>query len=90
MKSKKIIWGVIFGLDIGLTLFFLITTIIMLATMPSNIDIALNYYQDNYIGYLQKNSNMFLVLIVIPMLVLFVANAVGLVIYALKTRKRIA
>lgn len=88
MKSKKIIWGVIFGLDIGLTLFFLITTIIMLATMPSNIDIALNYYQDNYIGYLQKNSNMFLVLIVIPMLVLFVANAVGLIIYALKTRKR--
>lgn len=90
MKSKKIIWGVIFGLDIGLTLFFLITTIIMLAAMPSNIDIALNYYQDNYIGYLQKNSNMFLVLIVIPMLVLFVANAVGLVIYALKTRKRAA
>lgn len=88
LTAKKIVMWSVIVLDVALTLFFLITSIIMIATMPDKVEMALGHYQSNYIGYLQKNSNMFMLLIVAPMLTLFFTNAVFFLLYVFKVSRK--
>lgn len=94
MKSasniKKVLMGILFGSDILLTLFFLITSLIMVITMPDRIEQALGHYQNNYIGFLQQNPHLFMYLIVLPMLALFLANIVAFVLYLIRVGKKSA
>lgn len=91
-KSKKIIYGVLFGLDVALTIFFLVVSIVMLATMPSSADVMLGNYQKNFIGWFQQNPTWFLVIVVIPLILLFIVNIVVLVkcVKSGNTKKKVA
>jgi len=91
-KSKKILYGALFGADIALTLFFLVVSIVMIATMPSKADAAAGLYQKNFIGWFQQNPNFFLGIIVIPLLALFVCNIIVLTMYVKKMgeKKKVA
>ena len=86
--SKKVLYGTLLGADVALTVFFLIVSIVMIATMPSAIDVTLGNYQDNFIGYFQQNPNVFLFVVVIPLILLFIANILLLVWYAKKTNEK--
>ena len=88
LTAKKIVIWSVTVLDVALTLFFLITSIVMIVTMPDKVEMALGHYQSNYIGYLQKNSNMFMLLIVAPMLTLFFTNAVFFLLYVFKVSRK--
>jgi len=82
-KTKKILFGTLFGLDIALTIFLFIISIIMLATMPKNaVDLA---NASGFIGYLQKNPSVFLGTVVVPLFVLLAVNIGVLVWYVKKT-----
>lgn len=86
--SKKVLYGTLLGADVALTIFFLIVSIVMIATMPSEADIAFGRYQDNFIGYFQQNPNVFLFVVVIPLIALFIINILLLVWYAKKTNEK--
>ena len=88
LSKKKIVTGVLFGLDVLLSLFFLLTSIVMIVTLPDKIEQALGHYPDNYIGFLQQNPDVFKFLIVLPMVMLFMINAVVVILYFLKTIKK--
>lgn len=91
-KSKKIIYGALFGADVALTIFFLVVSIIMLATMPTAADVIEGNYQKNFIGWFQQNPTMFLVFVVLPLIALFIANIVILSMYIKKSgeKKKVA
>ena len=91
-KSKKILYGVLFGLDVALTIFFLVVSIVMLVTMPSLADIKLGNYQKNFIGWFQQNPTWFLIIVVLPLIALFVVNIIVLVKYvkSSSTKKKVA
>lgn len=78
-KTKKIIYFSLFGLDIALTIFLFIISIIMIATMPKDrveLDAA-----TGMIGYLQKNPNVFLGAVVVPLFLLLAINIYILIRY---------
>ena len=86
-KAKKILFISLFALDMALTCFLFVVSIIMLATMPkSNVEAAL-LKPDNMIHYFQKNANVFLGVIVVPLIVLLLANITILVLYLRKSSK---
>jgi len=87
-KSKKILYGALFGADIALTLFFLVISVIMIATMPTQNDAALGNYQKNFIGWFQQNPTMFLLIVVLPLIALFVVNIVVLTMYVKKSNEK--
>lgn len=83
-KAKKILFIALFGLDIALTMFLFIVSIIMIATMPATkqeIDTT------TFIGYLQGNPNLFLFAFVVPLFALLAVNIFALVMYLRKTSK---
>jgi len=86
-KSKKILWGSLITLDVGLTVFLFVVSIILLATMPSTgqrEEIARRGAQ-NMIEWFQLNPTAYLFIGVIPLFVLLIANIVGLVLYVKKS-----
>lgn len=87
-KSKKIIYGALFGADVALTIFFLVVSVVMIATMPSDIDVQFGNYQDNFIGWFQQNPTYFLLMVVLPLLALFIVNIVVLSVYVKKTNEK--
>lgn len=83
-KSKKILFISLFCLDMALTIFLFVVSIIMIATMPktkSEID------QTTFIGYLQYNPTVFLLAFVIPLFILLAANVAILIWYIKKSSK---
>ncbi len=84
-KTKKIIYITLFSLDMLLTLFLFILSIIILATMPKDSESLKN--ATGMIGYLQKNPNLILGLIVVPLVVLLCINVYVLVVYVKKHAK---
>ncbi|MCQ2799117.1 MAG: superinfection exclusion B family protein [Bacilli bacterium] len=86
--SKKVLYGTLLGADVALTIFFLVVSIVMIATMPDKIDAFNGNYQDNFIGYFQQNPTVFLFVVVIPLILLFIANIFLLVWYAKKTNEK--
>ena len=86
MKNKKPLFIALIALDLALTIFFLVISIIMLAETVGKTpaEIAAN---DGFIGYLQNNTTVYGLGFVVPLFVLLAGNIVGLVIYVKKTSK---
>lgn len=86
-KTKKILLIGVVVLDVGITAFLLVVSIIMLATMPKTGD----PYANNFIGYLQANPNVYLLSCVLPLFLLLALNITALVWYVKKVaNKKIA
>ena len=88
MKNKKPLFIAIIALDLALTIFFLVISIIMLSQTVGKTPAEIAANADNgLIGYLQNHTTVYGVAFVIPLFVLLAANIVGLVIYVKKTSK---
>ena len=76
-------------LDVGITVFLLVVSIIMLATMPKNSIEMSEAIEKNgqFIGYLQQNPTVYLFTCVVPLFLLLGVNVVGLVMYIKKAGK---
>lgn len=87
VKKGLLIGGIV--LDVGITIFLLIISIIMLATMPKNsIEMSQAIEMNGpFIGYLQQNSTVYLFTCVVPLFLLLGVNIVGLVMYIKKVGK---
>ena len=86
-KTKKILYISLFSLDMALTVFLFVVSIIMLATMPKTKAEALFLKPDNMIHYFQKNPTTFLLAIVVPLIVLLLVNITVLILYLRKAGK---
>lgn len=93
-KGKKalIISGV--ALDLALTIFLFVVSIIMLATLKNVPEVASEQRETvciqingPFIGYLQANPTVFLLTFVVPLFVLLAINIAVLVIYVKKAGK---
>ena len=84
-KAKKILFIALFAVDIALTVFRFVVSIIMLATLPEFKD---DIDPTTFIGYLQANPSVFLIAFVIPLFALLIANIVALVFYLRRGNKK--
>ena len=87
LKKGLLIGGIV--LDVGITVFLLVVSIIMLATMPKNSIEMSEAIEKNgqFIGYLQQNPTVYLFTCVVPLFLLLGVNIVGLVMYIKKAGK---
>ena len=85
-KVKKILIFSGLGLDVAITVFLFVVSIIMLATMPASGTNMKAYYEKdpNMITYLQANPTVYLLSCVLPLGVLLLGNIVLLVLYVRK------
>ncbi len=88
-KTKKILFFTGLGLDVAIMIFLLVVAIIMLATMPSGD--LLKYHPEivieqngAFIGTLQTQPTLYLCTCVVPLIVLFILNIIGLIYYVKK------
>ena len=86
MKNKKVLWIIAIALDIAITAFLFVISIIMLANTPKTAEER--DAMTGLIGYLVKNPTVYLWAFVVPLFVLLAANILGLVWYVRKTTKR--
>ena len=88
LTGKKILLLIGIALDVGLTIFLLVISIVMLASTigkgPSDLPAA----DDGLIGYLQNNPTFYGLVFVLPLFVLLAVNIIGLVIYVRKSAKK--
>ena len=87
VKKGLLIGGIV--LDVGITVFLLVVSIIMLATMPKDSIEMSEAIEKNgqFIGYLQQNPTVYLFTCVVPLFLLLGVNIVGLVMYIKKAGK---
>ena len=84
LKKALIISGVV--VDIAITVFLLVVAIIMIATMPTpemaqnHPDLVLEEH-GAFIGYLQLNPSVYFLSCVLPLIILFIGNIIGLFFY---------
>ena len=89
MKNKKPLIIALVALDVALTIFLFVISIIMLATLSkaqTQLDIA--NLPDGLIKYLAQHPTFYGLVFVLPLFVLLVGNVIGLVIYVRRTTKR--
>ena len=86
MKNKKVLFYILLGLDIALTVFLLVLSIIMLAQTigktAAEIDMG-----TGFIAYLQQHPTFYGLVFVLPLFLLLAGNIIGLVIYVKKNAK---
>lgn len=87
MKNKKPLWIALIALDVAVTLFLLVLSIIMLAKTAGKSPAEINE-ATGFIGYLQKNPLVYGLAFVVPLFLILAANIVGLVIYVRKSTKK--
>ncbi|MFA7032375.1 MAG: hypothetical protein WC201_02285 [Bacilli bacterium] len=80
-KTKKILIIAGIALDVVITIFLFVVSIIMLATMPEN---AASIDASTFIGYLQANPTVYLWAFVVPLFLLLALNITVLVWYVKK------
>ena len=87
LKKPLIIAALV--LDVGITVFLFIISILILAKVipAATLNEAINNSQ-GLIRYLLKNPTIYLVAFVIPLFVLLAGNVIGLVIYVKKTSSK--
>jgi len=81
-KTKKILYIALFALDIAVTVFLFVVSIIMIATMP---ELPTEIDKTTFIGYLQGNPNVFLIAFVIPLFALLIGNIIILILFVRRT-----
>lgn len=82
MKNKKPLWITLFSLDVVVTVFLFVVSIIMLATMPKNDLERLALEREgakNFIQWFQLNPTAYLFIGVIPLFILLALNIVLLI-----------
>ncbi len=91
-KAKKILLYSGLTLDVVITVFLFVISIIMIATMPDlqpgmSMEV---YYKEHpgFITYLQANPTTYLLTCVVPLILLLVANVILLVLYINRAGKR--
>ena len=84
-KTKKILYISLFSLDIVLTLFLFIVSIIMIATMPKS---SVEINTKTFIGYLQGHPTVFLLSVVVPLFILLAINIIILVKFVKKQSEK--
>ena len=82
-KNKKILILSGIGVDVAITIFLFIISIIMIATMPKTASDAQT--RTGFIGYLQNHPTVYLCAFVIPLFVLLAGNIVLLFLYVKKS-----
>ncbi|MCQ2770982.1 MAG: hypothetical protein MJ236_04200 [Clostridia bacterium] len=87
MKNKKPLFITLISLDIALTIFLFVVSIIMLATMPSPQEKESLVVKD-MITYFQKNPNVYLLVGVLPLFILLVVNIVFLIKFIKKSSEK--
>ena len=87
MKNKKPLWITLIALDVAITVFLFVVSIIMLAETVGKTPAEIQA-NDGFIGYLQNHTTFYLLVFVVPLFVLLAANIVALVIYVRKNAKR--
>ena len=93
-KIKKALIYSGITVDVLITVFLFVISIIMLATMPvleeTQFKDMKSYYEANpgFITYLQANPTTYLLSCVLPLVVLLIANVILLVLYINKAGKK--
>lgn len=90
MKNyKKPLFIGLIALDIAITIFLFVISIIVLVTMASsqNLNEAIDK-SSGLIKFLLQNRTLYGVLFVIPLFVILAGNIIGLVFYVRKTTKK--
>lgn len=85
LKKALIIAGVV--VDVGITIFLFVISIIMLATLPENLAVAVTL-NGEFIGYLQQHSTFYLLVFVLPLFLLLALNIGVLVWYVKKAGQK--
>ncbi len=86
MKIKKPLAIALIAIDVCITVFLLVISIIMLVqTVGKSASDILN--ATGFIGYLQNHTNFYFCLFVLPLFILLALNIIGLVFYVRKTTK---
>jgi len=85
-KQKKIALYIGLSIDMALTVFFFVISIIMIvkSVTMSAADIA---NAKGFIGYLQNHLGLYMGAFVVPLFVLLAINIIGLVMYVKSTEK---
>ena len=89
-KYKKPLFIGLIALDVGITVFLFVISIIILATIGSahqDVEEAIEK-SSGLIKYLLQHSVFYLCVFVIPLFVILAANIVALVLYVRKTTKK--
>ena len=86
MKNKKVLWIALVAIDVAITIFLLVISIIMLAQTVGKT-IAEIKAATGFIGYLQNHPTFYLLVFVIPLVLLLIADIIALVVYVRKTSK---
>ena len=88
-KYKKPLFIGLIALDIGITVFLFVISIIVLVTMAgsSTLNEAIEK-SDGLIKFLLQNRVIYGIFFVIPLFLILAANIVGLVVYVRKTTKK--
>ena len=90
MKNKKILLITAVALDVAITIFLFVISIIMLATLSkaTTKQAVEALGNDNLIGYLANHPLVYGLAFVVPLFLLLAGNIIGLVVYVRKTTKR--
>ena len=86
-KYKKPLLITAIVLDVGITVFLFVLSILMLAEASKQIPKE-QIDRSTLIGALQYNPTLFLCTVVIPLFVLLAGNIIGLVVYVRKSTKK--
>lgn|SRR5574344_1752529 len=85
-NNRKVLNYVLITLDVLVTLFLFVISIIMLVTMPKT-SAELNA-ATGFIGYLQKNPTVYLFCFVLPLFILLIVNVLYLIFYIKKLNEK--
>lgn len=86
MKNKKPLFIALVSVDVALTVFLFVISILMLANASKST--AEKEAMTGLIGYLVNHPMFYGLVFVVPLFVLLAANIVGLVIYVKKNAKK--
>lgn len=86
MKNKKPLFITLLALDLAVTIFFLVLSIIVLASFAKDPDATQK--AGGLIGFFANNPLAYGLCCVVPSFLLLVGNIIGLVVYVRKTTKR--
>ena len=85
-KNKKALYFILFGLDLVITVFLLVISIIRLVKLSSRTTAEIQTAK-GFFGYLRNHTTFYFCLFVLPLFLLLAANIVGLVLYVRKSAK---
>ena len=88
MKNKTPLFIVLIALDVAITVFLFVISIIMLAKVAGMQNRADIDNEPGFIGFLMRNPTIYGLGFVLPLFVLLAANIIGLVMYVKKSAKR--